>query len=116
MVADDSDAGLAINLAMLRGVVASAQRSQEEVARHLEMGRVVLGVFALGVLLGLARITYGLWAIAILCRRSRVIADERLTAVMNELRLKLGLRQLPLVREGGGLAGAAVVGWWRPVV
>jgi beta-lactamase regulating signal transducer with metallopeptidase domain len=113
---NDSEAGWVIDLQALHGIVASVERSQKAVASHIEIGRVIVGIVGAGILLGLARIGYGLWAIAIRCQNSRVVIDQRLAAVMEELRHKLGLRQLPPVRESNGLFSAAVVGWWRPKV
>src|SRR6185503_6485852 len=51
-----------------------------------------------------------------LCKRSRLIADDHLAAVVEELSLSIGLRWLPQVRGSSDLVSAAVVGWWRPVV
>jgi beta-lactamase regulating signal transducer with metallopeptidase domain len=113
---NDFDAGRAMNLKAIGRIVASVEQSQTAVASHIEIGRVIVGIVGAGILLGLARIGYGLWAIAILCRKSRVIVEEQLAAVIHELRPKLGLRQLPQVRESDGLFSAAVIGWWRPMI
>ncbi len=115
-VAADSGAGWLIDLHLLRGISASVERSHTVVASHMEIGRVIVGVVGVGILLGLARIGYGLWAIAILCRKSKVVIDHRLAAVLNDLRQRLDIRHLPLVRESTDLPSAAVVGCWWPTV
>jgi BlaR1 peptidase M56 len=70
----------------------------------------------LGVGLSLIRVACGLWAIAKLFQRSRVVVDDRLAAVAEELAPAMCLRRLPQVRESSSLVSAAVFGWWRPVV
>src|SRR5262245_17747592 len=115
-VPDDSGAGWVIDLQTLRRIVASVERSQTAVASHIEIGRVIVVIVGAGILLGLARIAWGLWAIAVLCGKSGGVVDQRLGAVMDELRQRLDMRQLPPVRESNGLFSAAVVGWWRPMV
>src|SRR5205823_9080441 len=89
----EPDVGPAMSLKVLGGIMASVQRSQVAVANHSQVSRLVVGVFGVGILLGLGRIAYGLTAIAILCRRSRVVVDERLTVMMDEARRKLNIRQ-----------------------
>src|SRR5262245_7343229 len=65
---NDAGAGWVIDLQTLRRIVASVEQSQTVVAGHIEIGRVIVGVVGAGILLGLARIACGLWAIAILRR------------------------------------------------
>jgi len=113
---DDPSARFTVSAEIFRDVLVSLERSQSAVVNQGFAGRVVLGIVAASVLLSLARVVYGLWAILMLCRDSCAVTDDRILAVMVELQPKMGLRWLPQVRECSALVSAAVVGWWRPIV
>ena len=85
-------------------------------ARVRPWGRVVAIVMLGGMVVGLARLTLGLAAINLSRRRSRLVNDPALIALIDEVRQAMGGRRAVEIREVADLATAATAGWLRPVL
>lgn len=79
-----------------------------------------LAVLALSAMsVGLARVLFGLVALARLLRATRRVIDPSMTNLVNELRVQMRCRRPIELREvsiGGAGGSPALVGWRRPVI
>jgi beta-lactamase regulating signal transducer with metallopeptidase domain len=73
-------------------------------------------VFLMGAAICGLRLTFGLWAVSDLRRRSRPVADPPICLLMHQLRGETGYRSRVEVRESSSVGAPAVVGWLRPLV
>jgi hypothetical protein len=69
-----------------------------------------------GTAIGLLRLTIGLWAVALCCRRGRPVDDPTMTELRDELQRAMGCRHRVALREVPDLTTPATAGRRRPVV
>jgi beta-lactamase regulating signal transducer with metallopeptidase domain len=77
---------------------------------------MMLGILAVGVSFGLARMVWGLCEINRLHRLSREVTDDRFIAILEELSRAIGVERLPSIGESSDVVSAAVIGWRRPTL
>lgn len=75
-----------------------------------------IGVFALGVAIGLARLIVGVYGAHQIRRRSQPIHDARLSELVDVLRARLKLRRPIELRQADELTSAATLGYFSPAV
>ncbi len=90
---------------------------------HVDPLRLMLGaaaiVWALGVLCFFARLLHGWWSVARLKRQTETVAEDRLPAIIGEVRDALGVKKLPrlaVAPPSAALPGPITVGLLRPLV
>jgi beta-lactamase regulating signal transducer with metallopeptidase domain len=69
-----------------------------------------------GTVVGLLRLTIGLWAVALCCRRGRPVDDPAMTELLDELQFAMRCRRLVTLREVPDLTTPATARRRRPVV
>jgi beta-lactamase regulating signal transducer with metallopeptidase domain len=114
--ADISPLGIVVHFPLFDRIIMSVQRSQAVVDNHTGAGHIALGILTFATMISLARVVWGMWGVAHLHRASRMIADDRLAAEVQDLANRLGMCRRPVVRESNLLMCAAVIGMWRPAV
>ncbi len=88
----------------------------EPAVRFRPWGSTLAAVAMAGTAVGLLRLTIGLWAVALCCRRGRPVDDPTMTELLDELRCAMGCRRLVALREVPDLTTPATAGRRRPVV
>jgi beta-lactamase regulating signal transducer with metallopeptidase domain len=86
--------------------------------RNLALPRGWWVFFVAGTSFSLVRLLIGLWGVRDCRRTSLAISEPDVLALVDWLRIELGVRRVIEVRElpGTGLATAVAVGWRRPLV
>ena len=88
----------------------------EPAVRVRPWGSTLAAVAMAGTAIGLLRLTIGLWAVALCCRRGRPVDDSTMTELLDELQCAMGCRRLVALREVPDLTTPATAGRRRPVV
>jgi beta-lactamase regulating signal transducer with metallopeptidase domain len=113
----ESGGGSGWSLAGLRGLLARLSRDKEAAPEKSWSGPwIVAALFLVGLTLCLLRLLCALWAVRGFLRRGFRIDDPALNALAAALGAEMGNPGLVELRECPDLAGAATVGWRRPVV
>jgi len=95
----------------------SLGRGAAEPAVRVQPWASTLAVLALsGTAIGLCRLTIGLGAVALCCRRGRRVDDPGITGLLEELHCEMGCRQPVALREVADLTTPATAGRRRPVL
>jgi hypothetical protein len=91
-------------------------RAGAPAARWRPWGGTVAIVALAGTGVGLMRLLIGLWAIAVCCRRGRIVSDPELLGLLDELRAAMGYHRPVGLCAVPDLTTPATAGWWRPLV
>lgn len=84
--------------------------------RAAALGRIVLGVYAAGVLLMLAHGAIGLAGLARLGKRARALDDAAWQAALLRLRMDMGVTRPVRLLRSGDVAAPMSWGWRRPLI
>ena len=115
MAKEDVVTGSTYMRAFMDGLRNSTELSSPRWAQaQPRVSAIVLGLFGIGMTLGIVRLMLGLIATQRLIRTCRPIHDEQLLAAMAELQAKLRLKAPVLICQTDKLSTAATIGAWRP--
>jgi beta-lactamase regulating signal transducer with metallopeptidase domain len=88
----------------------------EPVALARPWGSILAVIALAGTVVGLLRLTIGLWAVALCCRRGRPVDEPAMTSLLDELQCVMGCRRPVALRELTDLTTPATAGRLRPVL
>ncbi len=84
--------------------------------RSIAWSRWSIGLFTIGIILGLIRLLGGMIGVRLMVRSSRPLSDASLRETVDVLAAELRCPRSIELRESTHLATAATVGWRRPVI
>ena len=106
-----------INLGQLTTILRSVASQVELPARGGSGGiKAMAGCFLLAGAFGLARFGGGMIFVFQTRREGSLIHSQRLWRLASELSSELDCARLPIISQSDRVTGAAVAGWWRPML